>query len=73
MTLAELKPGERAKITQVDVFNYTLRIMELGLFPGVIIGVSSVAPLGDPIVIQLESSALSIRKADAMKIQIEKI
>ncbi len=47
------------------------RIMDMGVTKGVEIYVRKVAPLGDPMEINLRGYELSIRKADAEMIEIE--
>lgn len=49
------------------------RIMDMGLTKGTEIFVRKVAPLGDPIQINLRNYELSIRKADAELIEVEEI
>ena len=47
------------------------RIMDMGITKGVEIKIRKVAPLGDPIELNLRGYELSIRKADAEMIEIE--
>ncbi len=47
------------------------RIMDMGITRGVEIFVRKVAPLGDPIEINVRGYELSLRKADAEMIEIE--
>ena len=47
------------------------RIMDMGLTKGVEVYVRKVAPLGDPIEVTVRGYELSIRKADAEKIEVE--
>lgn len=49
------------------------RIMDMGITKGTKIYVRKVAPLGDPIQITVRNYELSIRKADADLVEIEKI
>jgi ferrous iron transport protein A len=46
------------------------RIMEMGLVPGTAVRVLAVAPLGDPLTIELRSSRLSIRKREAERVRV---
>ena len=46
------------------------RIMDMGITKGVEIFVRKVAPLGDPIEINLRGYELSLRKADAEMIEV---
>ena len=43
----------------------------MGVTPGVIIKVIKVAPLGDPIEVNIRGYELSLRKAEAEQIQIQ--
>lgn len=47
------------------------RIMDMGITKGVEIYIRKVAPLGDPIEINLRGYELSLRKADAEMIEIK--
>ena len=63
MTLREVKPGEGA---------INRRIMDMGITKGIEIYVRKAAPLGDPVEITVRNYELSVRKADAELIEIEK-
>ena len=47
------------------------RLMELGLVPGTRVRVTRVAPLGDPLELRVRDYALSIRRAEALSIEID--
>ena len=47
------------------------RIMDMGITRGVQIFVRKVAPLGDPMELNVRGYELSVRKADAEKIELE--
>ena len=47
------------------------RIMDMGITKGVTVYVRKVAPLGDPIEVNVRGYELSIRKADAEMIEIQ--
>lgn len=47
------------------------RIMDMGITKGVEIKIRKVAPLGDPIELNVRGYELSIRKADAEMIEVE--
>ena len=47
------------------------RIMDMGITKGVTIHVRKVAPLGDPMELNLRGYELSLRKADAEMIEVE--
>jgi ferrous iron transport protein A len=46
------------------------RLLEMGLLPGTEVRVVRVAPLGDPIELALRGYALSIRRAEALGIDV---
>lgn len=46
------------------------RIMEMGLLPGTAVRVLAVAPLGDPLTLELRGSRLSIRKREAAQVRV---
>lgn len=48
------------------------RIMDMGITKGTSIFIRKVAPLGDPVEVTVRGYELSIRKADAEMIQVEK-
>lgn len=47
------------------------RIMDMGITKGVSIYVRKVAPLGDPMELNVRNYELSVRKADAEMIEVE--
>ena len=49
------------------------RIMDMGLTKGVEVYVRKVAPLGDPMELNLRGYELSLRKADAEMIEVEEV
>ena len=70
--LDELPQGVRGVVLAVDVEG-TLRrrLVEMGITPGVLIAVERVAPLGDPIAVEVRGYRLSMRKAEAAKIRVK--
>ena len=46
------------------------RLLELGLVPGTPIRVIGVSPLGDPLELEVRGSRLSIRKKEALTIEV---
>jgi Fe2+ transport system protein FeoA len=47
------------------------RLLELGLTPGTVISVVGVSPLGDPLELSLRGGRLSVRKKEALGIEVE--
>ena len=60
-TLRETKCGSTVKV----------RIMDMGITKGVEVYVRKVAPLGDPVEVNVRGYELSLRKADAEMIEVE--
>lgn len=70
--LSDVKPGEKAKIVHVGIKGPAgRRYREMGLVRGERIKVIRVAPLGDPIEIELKGYNLSLRKEEAKLIIVE--
>lgn len=73
MTIKDMKIGEFAIITKVSGKDpLRLRLLDMGLLPNTLIKVQKIAPLGDPIQIQIRGYELMIRKEDAEKIYVLK-
>lgn len=71
-TLREVKTGETAHVVKLHGEGAVKRrIMDMGITRGVELYVRKVAPLGDPIEINVRGYELSIRKADAEMIEVE--
>ena len=71
-TLRELKIGQTAKVVKLHGEGaIKRRIMDMGITKGVEVYLRKVAPLGDPMEINVRGYELSIRKADAEMIEIE--
>jgi ferrous iron transport protein A len=71
-TLAHLKRGERAIITDVSSNRIPLKLLEMGCLPGNIVELVQVAPFQDPMYLNINGSHLAIRKETASHILIEK-
>ena len=71
-TLRDVKVGETAKVVKLHGEGAVKRrIMDMGITRGVDIYVRKLAPLGDPIEVNVRNYELSIRKADAEMIEVE--
>jgi ferrous iron transport protein A len=71
-TLAHLKIGERARISDIqsDITAFQRKLLALGLVPGAEIALCRVAPLGDPLQFQLNGGSISLRQQEAKLIQV---
>ena len=71
-TLKQAKIGETVTVVKLHGEGAVKRrIMDMGITKGVTVYVRKVAPLGDPIEVNVRGYELSIRKADAEMIEIE--
>jgi ferrous iron transport protein A len=71
-TLKDVKVGETVKIRKITGEGAVKRrIMDMGLTKGIELKIRKVAPLGDPIELTVRGYELSIRKADAMMVELE--
>lgn len=66
LTAKDLKRGMKAKVVSIVEDDDVLcpRLLELGLFPGTEFTVVKVAPLGDPVEIDLRGYKLCIRRSE---------
>ena len=72
MTLGDAKVGSTVVVTKIEGDSaYKRRIMDMGITKGDQIKVRKVAPLGDPIELNVRGYELSVRKADAEMIEVE--
>ncbi|HXU79778.1 MAG TPA: FeoA domain-containing protein [Polyangia bacterium] len=70
-SLLEVPRQKFVVVTRVDgERSFRRRIMEMGLVPGTAVRVVAVAPLGDPLTLELRSSKLSIRKREAAQVSV---
>ncbi|MBP3938567.1 MAG: ferrous iron transport protein A [Clostridia bacterium] len=71
-TLKDIKVGKKATVVKVHGAGaLKRRIMDMGITKGVEIYIRKVAPLGDPIEMNLRGYELSLRKSDAEMIEVE--
>ena len=73
LTLKDAKIGERVKVVKLHGEGaLKRRIMEMGITKGVDLRIRKVAPLGDPMELTVRGYELSLRRADAEMIEIER-
>ena len=71
-SLADLALGRTATVRGVDGARaFRRRLLEMGLVPGTAIRVVTVAPLGDPLQIEVRGGQWSLRRAEAAQIAVE--
>ena len=70
-TLYELSVGKRAIVTEIrSTGAMKRRLVDMGITPGTMVYVRKVAPLGDPIQINLRGYELLVRGSEARDILI---
>jgi ferrous iron transport protein A len=71
MTLSELVPGEIGIVKEFTDLEMSVKLMEMGCLPGEQVTISRIAPLGDPIAINVSGYQLSLRKFEASTIILQ--
>jgi ferrous iron transport protein A len=70
-TLAELPVGRTATVKQIEGSDdIAVRLLEMGLTPGVEVRLVGAALLGDPVELEVRGYRLSLRKSEAQRVQI---
>ena len=71
-TLRQVKVGETVTVVKLHGEGAVKRrIMDMGITKGVEVYVRKVAPLGDPMEVNVRGYELSLRKADTEMIEVE--
>lgn len=75
MRLSEIKEGDVVKVLSININDKEIKrhILAMGIVRGTVIKGKKVAPMGDPICINLRNYELCISKKDIMEIIVEKI
>ena len=74
MTLNELKAGQSAVVTAVGGQGALRRhFLDMGLIPGAEVKMIKLAPMGDPMELQIHGYELTLRLEDAKKIEIDSV
>ena len=68
--LSELNIGESAVVESFTEESIQLKLLEMGCLPGETISVLRVAPLGDPMAIDVSGSVISIRLDEASHVLV---
>jgi Fe2+ transport system protein FeoA len=73
--LSDLKVGQKAKVLKLNETNKAIRrhLLDLGVTRETIVTIKKIAPLGDPIDINLRDYELCLCKDDLSKIEVELI
>ncbi len=70
-TLDKLKIGQTALIQEFTDKFLSLKLIEMGCLPGETIRLSNIAPMGDPIAIEVSGYLLSLRKQEASTVIVK--
>jgi len=74
LDLSQLEIGEGARIVRVGGEGALRQhFLDMGVIPGATIALEKYAPMGDPMEFSLHGYQLSLRVADARKIEVEKV
>ncbi|MBQ8129948.1 MAG: ferrous iron transport protein B [Clostridia bacterium] len=72
MTLGDLKIGESARITRVGGEGALRQhFLDMGMIPGAEVTLEKLAPMGDPMELRVHGYELTLRLADAARIDVE--
>ena len=72
MTLKELAIGNSGVVAKISTVGpLKQRLLDMGITKGTRVKVMKIAPLGDPIEIEIRGYNLSVRKSDAETIDID--
>jgi len=69
--LSDMKPGQEGIVRRFNNNEIFLKLMEMGCVPGETIIVEQIAPLGDPISVNVAGYHLSLRLNEAEHIFLE--
>ena len=69
--LSQLMPGQSGVIKEFTDVEMSVKLMEMGCLPGEEVRVCRIAPLGDPIAINVSGYQLSLRRFEASTIILQ--
>jgi ferrous iron transport protein A len=69
--LSELQVGQKAIIVSLEDEELVLKLLEMGFIPGEDITMEQIAPLGDPISVNIAGYQVSLRINEAETIMVE--
>ena len=72
MTLDSLRIGQQGTVTGIEgTDSVSVRLMEMGIIEGEVMELVTKAPLGDPLEFSIRGYRLSLRRVEALRVQIE--
>jgi ferrous iron transport protein A len=74
ITVSDMKVGESARVSGFakGAKGYRHKLLAMGLTPGTGFRVIRLAPMGDPVEIEVRGFKLSLRRDEAMALQVER-
>lgn len=71
----EISAGETAEVIGYDATekSYRRKLLSMGLTKGTVFTVKKIAPLGDPVEIEVRGFKLSLRKGEAEVLKVRKL
>ena len=74
MTLADLAPGETAKLEEIDTMDPgVIKLMMLGMVEDITVRMENVAIGGDPLEVGFYGSSVSLRKEQARHFKVTRL
>ncbi len=70
-TVADLELGQKGVITDFEDATIPIKLLELGCLPGNLVELVQIAPLNDPIYINVSGSHIAIRRDMANRIPVD--
>ena len=74
MTLRDMQVGEGGCVSGFDAGGrgYRKKLLAMGLTPGTCFSITRVAPMGDPVEIEVRGFKLTLRRHEAAAVRVEK-
>ena len=71
--LSDLKIGQKAKVLKINVTNKEIRrhLFDMGVTRGVEVRIKKIAPMGEPVDIEIRGYELALRKQEMRGIEVE--
>lgn len=70
--LDSFKKGDTLILEEVLDSQLSIQLYCMGFLPGELITIERIAPFGDPMIISVEDSFISLRRNDAAKIRVKR-
>lgn len=69
--LSEMRVGQHGRVVNIAGEDaIAIRLLEMGLTPGVPFSLVGTAPLGDPLELELRGYRLSLRRSEAQRVKV---